>query len=275
MREELLALGVQEFEIWGKAELEDRLFQPKNDHLLFAYFGFSLQVRRRSLKADVRARLPTKRAVAKAVSPDGMQRHLAWAVLIRDPTDDRYPFALRVPDFLERSPWRYYHPEGYHPPDHIVFVVAEYLAYWDRQTGEWDAIMEYNAAILSHPVLAHTPPRSEARWKEQERARTYSTAHVPPEMAARYMKFGLLHYDRILGVDLEGDAVNEGPHLLVDYGSDGPFDRTVFNLVGSDTTGGRPRSIRVDDSKRIAVFPVPLPELAVEQQEVSDDESPL
>src|SRR5258708_5481991 len=35
-REKCIALGLNEFHIWGKAELEDRLFRPDNDHLLFA-----------------------------------------------------------------------------------------------------------------------------------------------------------------------------------------------------------------------------------------------
>ena len=45
-------LGFQEVKLWGKAEIEDQLFQPKNDHLLFAYFGVSLQIRRRSIKSE-------------------------------------------------------------------------------------------------------------------------------------------------------------------------------------------------------------------------------
>ena len=49
--------GIAEFHLWGKGEIEDMLFQPRNDHLLFAYFGVSLQIRKRSLKTDVRARL--------------------------------------------------------------------------------------------------------------------------------------------------------------------------------------------------------------------------
>src|SRR5262245_42223517 len=47
----------KEWHLWGKAELEDMLFQPQNDHLLFAYFGFSLAIRKRSLRSEIRARL--------------------------------------------------------------------------------------------------------------------------------------------------------------------------------------------------------------------------
>src|SRR6185437_13664130 len=43
--------------LWGKGQIEDFLFQPKNDHLLFAYFGFSLAVRRRSIRTELRTRL--------------------------------------------------------------------------------------------------------------------------------------------------------------------------------------------------------------------------
>lgn len=54
-------MNLEERHLWGKAELEDRLFRPENDHLLFAYFGFSLSIRRRSQQADLRARLTMKR----------------------------------------------------------------------------------------------------------------------------------------------------------------------------------------------------------------------
>lgn len=34
-------LGLSEAHVWGKAEIEDMLFQSRNDHLLFAYTGIS------------------------------------------------------------------------------------------------------------------------------------------------------------------------------------------------------------------------------------------
>jgi hypothetical protein len=60
-REKIRTVGVTEAHLWGKGEIEDMLFQPKNDYLRFAYFGISLQVRRHSLRTDVRARVATKR----------------------------------------------------------------------------------------------------------------------------------------------------------------------------------------------------------------------
>ena len=37
-----IANKISEYHLWGKADIEDQLFQAKNDHLLFAYFGISL-----------------------------------------------------------------------------------------------------------------------------------------------------------------------------------------------------------------------------------------
>jgi hypothetical protein len=60
------------------------LFQPRNDHLLFAYTGILLLTRRRTMKAELRSRLSAKRK-AKRILQEGEN------VLIRDASDDRYP----------------------------------------------------------------------------------------------------------------------------------------------------------------------------------------
>lgn len=57
--------GIEEVHIWGKGEIEDQLFQPKNDHLLFAFFGLSLQIRRRSAGTRVRRTITLKRRIRK------------------------------------------------------------------------------------------------------------------------------------------------------------------------------------------------------------------
>jgi hypothetical protein len=86
-REKVRELGFDEAHLWGKAEIEDQLFQPRNDYLLFAYFGVSLQTRRRTLKTDVRAKLATKRKALRV-----LKGHELKPVLLRDATDDRYPW---------------------------------------------------------------------------------------------------------------------------------------------------------------------------------------
>ena len=51
------APGLSEAYLWGKGELEDMLYQPKNDDVLFTFFGVSRRIRQRSLSADVCRRL--------------------------------------------------------------------------------------------------------------------------------------------------------------------------------------------------------------------------
>ena len=70
--------GVQETHIWGRAELEDQLFQPKNDHLLFAYFGFSLQIRRRNAGTQLGRTATLKRKIKLVHTDfrDGLIRYI-------------------------------------------------------------------------------------------------------------------------------------------------------------------------------------------------------
>jgi len=91
--------GIQEVYFWGRGELEDMLFQPKNDHILFAYFGISLQIRRRSMRTELRSKLTLKRKLVKEI---GALRGDSFATaLIRDPSDDDYPFFKSRKEFLK------------------------------------------------------------------------------------------------------------------------------------------------------------------------------
>ena len=59
-RDTLLEKGVMEFYLWGKPELEDMLHQPKNDRILFTFFGISLVSRRRSRSTEIRFAVTNK-----------------------------------------------------------------------------------------------------------------------------------------------------------------------------------------------------------------------
>lgn len=99
---ELRSAGVRQVLAWGRGELEDQLYLPENDHLLFAYFGVSLQVRRRHQATELRSRLAKKRQVYRAI---GDLEHRGWTpVLIRDPTEPGYPFRDRVNNFDDANP---------------------------------------------------------------------------------------------------------------------------------------------------------------------------
>ncbi|WP_442588466.1 hypothetical protein ACSBL2_20715 [Pedobacter sp. AW31-3R] len=59
-RDELRAAGVMEFYLWGKAELEDQLVLPKNDRILFTFFGISLVNKRQRKTTEVRSTIAVK-----------------------------------------------------------------------------------------------------------------------------------------------------------------------------------------------------------------------
>jgi hypothetical protein len=137
VRDQLVKHGVQEYHCWGKGELEDQLYQPKNDNLLFAYFGISLQIRRRSLRTTFRSHLALKKKLTKYIgSLDGFSTHRC--PLIRDPRNEQYPFVGEdVEAFMKSPPWRYYEFHGHEPPDHIAFVIRKRL-YEARHVQEDD-----------------------------------------------------------------------------------------------------------------------------------------
>lgn len=60
--------GVMEFYIWGSAELEDMLHLPKNDRILFTFFGISLVSRRRSRATEVRSIVTIKNKLHKVLA---------------------------------------------------------------------------------------------------------------------------------------------------------------------------------------------------------------
>ena len=70
-----------EFYLWGAGELEDMLYQPKNDRILFAFFGISLTTRRRSRTTEIRAAVNVKNKLRRVLGDNPNHK----SVLIRDP----------------------------------------------------------------------------------------------------------------------------------------------------------------------------------------------
>jgi hypothetical protein len=87
-REVLRKRGVMEFYLWGKAELEDMLHLPKNDRILFTFFGISLTSKRRARTTEVRAIVNLKNKFFRII---GMNEEFNQSILIRDLKDTNYP----------------------------------------------------------------------------------------------------------------------------------------------------------------------------------------
>lgn len=230
--------GIAEAHLWGKGELEDQLFQPKNDHLLLAYFGVSLTIRRRSLATQLRAQLTIKRKLAKTVGVSSAD------VLLRDPSADNYPYT----DPGERpTRWQVYSPEklSYAGQE---FSIRWHHAFVDFETGQWDAASATSFGRRRHAWRVddeeHDGLSAEASaiWEE-----------LPHENKGWLQVTGVVDLKDVVAVDELGDDVFPGVHIYVPFTeARGPFSWFYERLAGTSRHSGE---LEVDESKRIPRFP--------------------
>jgi hypothetical protein len=259
---ELRAAGVSQILAWGRGDLEDQLFLPENDHLLFAYFGISLQVRRRNQVTELRSRLAKKRQVYGAI---GSLDHRGWtSVLVRDPTEAGYPFRDRVEDFDDANPpWLWTEFRGHANPDTVALIFRRYHAWVTPDRMRFDVIK-----TCSHVA----PGRSEfdkARQRDEEacdRLRRDFHNEVPKGERAWLEMVGWIPLDDILLVDDLGDAANDPPHLLVTRDHRYGFFTDVRRSLVLD---GHRSDEHIDPAalKRAKLYPDPIPEVEIPDPE--------
>ena len=257
-REEAINHGVEEFYIWGKAEVEDQLYLPKNDHLLFAYFGISLQVRRRSLTTEIRTKLSLKRKLTNVL---GEIDQLGYReVLIRDPRDEHYPHIDLADEFIKSPRWRYWQFYAHEPPDHVAFVYRKHYAYVNWETKEYDILSEYDDGVSLNLQVADLKERW---WDPNNLGQSYRDFwwnNVPEANKAWAIELRIIPYDRIIALDEIGDIYHPGPHLLVEYGTDGqPFKPNARRRFLESSSHPR-NTMDIRDGKRISYFPAEIPE---------------
>jgi Restriction endonuclease len=238
-------LGVQEWHLWGKAELEDLLFQPKNDHLLFAYFGISLTIRRRTWRSQVRSKLSIKRKAKRL-----LDEHQHRSVLLRSVEDDHYPFEGEVADFDKQPPWSLYQYQGM-THSGLLFLFRRHFAYIDDTGKCWDA------TLLLNDADRHNPDNPWAKEVEHDlRQRMYEAWSVVPQKNQAWLEvLGHIPFENIVDIDEHGDDVVQAPHIYVQYGSNlSPFSDARAEVVTTD----RPASHRIypksSTDKRITHF---------------------
>lgn len=229
---------ITEFFVWGKAELEDMLFQPQNDHLLFAYFGISLQIKKRSAKTKLRGTLATKRQVIRYLG--GIEEFVREPVLLRDPDATSYPDPNEVADFDERPLWRVYHFVG-HYYGGIKILIRTHYAYLDDDGASWDAEERVRTNLCLDDPWPKSVDNDLARrvrnfWDkvpEANRAKLEVIAHIP--------------YDDILAIDEGGDELFPFPHIYV------RLDRGGFSH-GSELLRAGEREVSVKRENQIKHF---------------------
>ena len=239
--------GLAEAYLWGRGELEDMLFQPKNDHLLFAYFGISLQVRRRKLKTEVRSRLAIKR---KALRHLERNQH----VLVRDASDDRYPRLDEdeKKDREARGSWRVITNRDC-VSNGIRLVVRRHFAFLDDDGEHWDYAERVNLAETRGDPW--TERDDDARFDDHSEALRIWDALEPKNQA--YLEiFRVLPYENVLDIDENGDEWFSDPHIYTTPFDPvhGPFRPHFWEFLKTTETWGSRRGTP-DEAKRVEKFP--------------------
>ena len=246
-REELRKRGVMEFYLWGAGELEDMLYQPKNDRVLFAFFGISLTTRRRSRTTEIRAAVGVKNKLRRILGDDPSDE----SVLLRDLQDVHYPYESEYKDFDKRPRWKKYSAVAFHPLGLIVSV-ARYYAYLDKPKAEWD----FTEAVDNANVVQsrHWEDR-DVEQQELDLAVKGFCEQFPRATRATFVDDGFVGFDEIAFIDDQGDTKYDCPHLFVDFHGDrGPFSGGVEYLEINEY-----RDQSLEGLKRVKIFPEEFP----------------
>lgn len=254
-REEMVARGVAEFAIWSRGELEDMLFQPRHDHLLFAYFGIALQARRRSMATDIRSEIARKKQITALL--EGQLPH-GRLVLLRDPEDLRYP---TEPAEGEPAPsWLLCRAISPKKPGHLVVLRHEFLAATTPDGKAWDAITDYDLAEVEASNELDAESWAPSRRERDRLPHEFWLEHIPEQDRAVLRVTRSVPYTRILAIDPLGDGYYPVPHLIVPfYGSDGPFAPDEFAVLERAGVGAVRLELHPELESRKPIFPWPLP----------------
>ena len=261
-REWCVSHHIQEGYLWGRAEVEDVLFQPKNDHLLFAYFGVSLQIRKRSSKTRIRSILSMKRQAVRLLGP--ISHHHREHVLIRDAETVDYPYSQAIENFDERPEWRvYFFVRHYHAG--LEFLIRTHHAYVEDDGKSWD----YEDRVrLDQPF--NNPWATRKNDPTLEKKAWHYWKKLPDEKRGTLEVIGLIPYEDVLAIDEHGDEYFEEPHVYVNFRDfTGPFSGGIYWKISTGT--GTVYYVSPDEN-RIDQFPTEYP--AVDEKDVGDVDGP-
>lgn len=245
-RSALIDRGVSEFQLLGRAELEDMLYQPKNDRVLFAFFGISLVSRKRTRLTEVRSIVNNKNKLFRALGTPS--NRFSVNVLIRDINDGSYPDESAYPDFEKVPRWE----EGIavaHHTEGLRLQVKKHYAYINRERKEWDFVPNLDLLPRRHD---RDDEAGRPRYQELHDRATDYWAHMPLENQAKFWIDGLLRYADIDLIDKEGDALYVMPHLYASFSNKGrPFAGYWNNLLIFDER----EAVSLKEFKKISFFP--------------------
>src|SRR5205807_1170212 len=194
------------------------LHLPKNDRILFTFFGFSLISRRRSRTTEIRSAVIIKNKLFKLLGKP--QTDIGRNILIRDVNDTHYPFKGEYPDFGKNPRWIERIASRHHPTA-LVIDNRKFFAFVDRKKKEWDQTEHADSLKYQRQVLTDTEREDNVR-KEQEVLDVWKL--LPRAQQGTLVIEAFLLYADILLIDHEGDAYYNCPHLYAEFtGPSGPY----------------------------------------------------
>lgn len=235
-REEARAQNVQEFELWTKARLEDLLFQPRFDHLLFAYFNLSIAIRRRTRLMSVRHALGVKRKLRQAFDD---QKFFNKAILVRDVENDDYPYEQEVSGFeqLKNPPWHLALAKTLYYSG--LIIAREGFIGWVQPDKSWDMIDDGPNLLVNslYQELGRDLRLRKIAAHNFEKTRELE-AQIPKGQQTLIIRSWLIPFENILEIDPMGDNIFPIPHLYCSfYGENGPYSGN-FRYLNQGTYGG-------------------------------------
>jgi hypothetical protein len=252
-RTQLLKKGVMEFYLWGKPELEGMLHLPKNDRVLFTFFGVSLVSRRRSRSTEIRGKVAAKNKLLRILGEGAGH----WPVLLRDANDEHYPFEGQYPDFDKNPRWKQFEALRIHPHG-LVVRQRKYFAYLDLDHKKFD-FSEKASLIMLHRGFDADDREDQRQERDARELVEDFWDHLPNSNKAEYCKNALVKFEDMLVIDEKGISPDKYPHIFVDFqGIKGPFSGS-FEFLEVRRGYGDPEKIYINDFERVKIFPESFP----------------
>lgn len=254
-REELRKKGVMEFYLWGRAELEDMLHQPKNDHILFTFIGVSLVARKRSRTTEVKFAINNKNKLLRVLGEGNNNADMFKSVLLRDFNDGKYPWEEKYKDFDKKPRWAEHIVKNFHPYGIMVSISKRY-AYIDTEKKEWDFTRVVD--LINRETERERSQDDQEYNKNRDKVEDF-WKHLPRRNQATLSNKGIVLFDDMLIIDDKGDVIFNFPHIFVDFQYDeGPFKAKWSYLKGD----GQVIELGEDDGyKKISIFPQVFPKI--------------
>ncbi len=248
-RAEIRKKSIVECYLWGRAELEDMLLLPKNDRILFTFFGLSLSTRRRSRTIEVRFKVNNKNKLFRIFGHYSANQEFHSPILLRDLHDKKYPWDEEYPDFQSRPRWFEAIAYAFHPRGLCVHL-RQYHAFFDMLRNKFDYTQEVD--IL--PGVSRHNVHDETRNDRLEAVGQFMR-YISRVCRAHLYVDGIIAWEDILFVDDKGDTEYECPHLFIDTRDGSSLVSSTFHVLQR----GRHQLLIADEHVRIKMFPKKCP----------------